>query len=69
MPNTLDKARKHIAKKKGADSVNALHQYSRDSKRLQRAQIRDERLEKLARSKKKQDRPLSMCANLVSMHS
>lgn len=58
MPSTLEKARKHITKKKGADASGALHQFSRDSKRLQTAQIRDERLEKLARSRKKRDKPL-----------
>ncbi len=58
MPTTLEKARKHITKKKGADASGALHQFSRDSKRLQTAQIRDERLEKLARSRKKRDKPL-----------
>lgn len=60
MPSTLDKARKHITKKKGADATGALHQFSRDSKRLQNAQIRDERLEKLAKSRKKRDKPLRM---------
>ncbi|KAB5533615.1 translation machinery-associated protein 16 [Coniochaeta sp. 2T2.1] len=58
MPTTLEKARKHVNKKKGADAAGALHQFSRDSKRLQTAQIRDERLEKLARSRKKRDKPL-----------
>ncbi|KAJ1325900.1 translation machinery-associated protein 16 [Microdochium nivale] len=52
---TFDKARKAIAKKKGP--VQALHQYSRDSKRLHRAQVRDVRLEKLASTRRKTDRP------------
>lgn len=65
MPSTLDKARKHINKKKGADASGALHQFSRDSKRLQTAQIRDERLEKLARSRKKRDKPLRMSRLLL----
>jgi translation machinery-associated protein 16 len=59
MPKTLEKARKAIAKKRGGE-LPAMHQYSRDSKRLQRAQIRDERLEKIAASRKKHDRPLRM---------
>ncbi|KAI4862322.1 translation machinery-associated protein 16 [Hypoxylon rubiginosum] len=55
MPKTLEKARKAIAKKKGP--IESLHQYSRDSKRLHRAQVRDEKLEKIASSRKKSDKP------------
>ncbi|KAI1139254.1 translation machinery-associated protein 16 [Hypoxylon sp. FL0543] len=55
MPKTFDKTRKAIARKKGA--IDSLHQYSRDSKRLHRAQVRDEKLEKIAASRKKNDRP------------
>ncbi|KAI5863887.1 translation machinery-associated protein 16 [Durotheca rogersii] len=55
MPKTLEKTRKAIAKKKGP--IDSLHQYSRDSKRLHRAQLRDEKLEKIAASRKKNDRP------------
>ena len=59
MANTLEKTRKQIAKKrKGV--VDGLHQRSRDSRRLHRAQVRDERLEKLAEARKKRDRPLRM---------
>jgi len=59
MPKTLEKTRKQIAKKKGGQ-VDALHQNSRDSKRLHRAQIRDDRLEKLAAARKKNNKPLSV---------
>ncbi|KAI1273535.1 translation machinery-associated protein 16 [Xylaria sp. FL0933] len=55
MPKTLERTRKAIAKKKGA--VDSLHQYSRDSKRLHRAQVRDEKLEKIAASRRKKDQP------------
>ncbi|RWA10686.1 hypothetical protein EKO27_g4411 [Xylaria grammica] len=55
MPKTVERTRKAIAKKKG--TVEALHQYSRDSKRLHRAQVRDEKLEKLATARRKKDRP------------
>ncbi|TGJ85483.1 hypothetical protein E0Z10_g3238 [Xylaria hypoxylon] len=55
MPKTLERARKAIAKKKG--SVDSLHQYSRDSKRLHRAQGRDEKLVKIAAARKKKDKP------------
>ncbi|KAI1325553.1 translation machinery-associated protein 16 [Xylariaceae sp. FL0255] len=55
MPKTLERTRKAIAKKKG--TVEALHQYSRDSKRLHRAQVRDEKLEKIAAARQKKDQP------------
>ncbi|KAI0017094.1 translation machinery-associated protein 16 [Xylariomycetidae sp. FL0641] len=55
MPKTLARTRKAIAKKKGP--IETLHQYSRDSKRLHRAQVRDEKLEKIAASRKKHDQP------------
>ncbi|KAI0397552.1 translation machinery-associated protein 16 [Xylariaceae sp. FL0594] len=55
MPKTLERTRKAIAKKKG--TVDSLHQFSRDSKRLHRASVRDERLEKIAAARKKRDRP------------
>ncbi|KAK4131464.1 hypothetical protein BT67DRAFT_156224 [Trichocladium antarcticum] len=57
MAKTLEKARKAISKKRSG-TIDALHQNSRDSKRLHRAQIRDERLEKLASTKRKHDKPL-----------
>ncbi|RYP67025.1 hypothetical protein DL770_008704 [Monosporascus sp. CRB-9-2] len=54
MPKTsFEKTRKAIAKKKGP--IESLHQYSRDSKRLHRAQVRDEKLEKIAASRRKND--------------
>ncbi|KAK7757355.1 translation machinery-associated protein 16 [Diatrype stigma] len=56
MPRTsFEKTRKAIAKKKGP--IESLHQYSRDSKRLHRAQGRDERLEKIAASRRRNDQP------------
>ncbi|KAI2635758.1 translation machinery-associated protein 16 [Hypomontagnella submonticulosa] len=55
MPKTFERTRKAIAKKKGA--VDSLHQFSRDSKRLHRAQVRDEKLEKIAASRRKNDKP------------
>lgn len=62
MAKTLEKTRKQIAKKRNGD-IGALHQFSRNSKRLHKAQIRDERLEKLAATRKKQDQPLSPSSN------
>ncbi|KAI0007855.1 translation machinery-associated protein 16 [Xylariaceae sp. FL0662B] len=55
MPKTLERTRKAIAKKKGP--IESLHQYSRDSKRLHRAQVRDEKLEKIAATRRKIDQP------------
>ncbi|PSR79851.1 translation machinery-associated protein 16 [Coniella lustricola] len=57
MPKTLEKTRKQVAKKRHG-AIGALHEFSRDSKRLHKAQVRDERLEKLAAARKKQDKPL-----------
>ncbi|KAI1377857.1 translation machinery-associated protein 16 [Hypoxylon crocopeplum] len=55
MPKSFERTRKAITKKKG--TIDSLHQYSRDSKRLHRAQARDEKLEKIAASRKKTDKP------------
>lgn len=57
MPKTLEKTRKHIAKKRNG-TIEALHQYSRDSRRLHRASLRDEKLGKLASSRNKKEQPL-----------
>ncbi|THC89918.1 hypothetical protein EYZ11_010630 [Aspergillus tanneri] len=42
MPKSLQKVQKHIAKKRGV--VEALHENSRDAKRLRRASARDDRV-------------------------
>ncbi|KAL2137141.1 hypothetical protein VTI74DRAFT_8773 [Chaetomium olivicolor] len=57
MAKTLEKTRKQIAKKRNG-AIDALHQNSRDSKRLHRAQVRDDRLEKIAEARRKKDQPL-----------
>ncbi|KAJ9148548.1 hypothetical protein NKR23_g4777 [Pleurostoma richardsiae] len=57
MPSSLDKTRKQIAKKRNG-TIEALHQNSRDSKRLHRAQVRDDRLDKIAAARRKQNQPL-----------
>jgi len=56
MPKSLDKTRKKIAKKKG--NINALHENSRDSQRLRRAQMRDDKLIRVASARRKNDQPL-----------
>ena len=53
MPKTLRKVQKHIKSKKGKASLDALHEKSRDAKRLQSAVTRDEKIAKLAASKAK----------------
>lgn len=44
MPKTFAKVHKHISKKRGA--VDALHEFSRDARRLRRANHRDDRVAK-----------------------
>ncbi|EAU38327.1 predicted protein [Aspergillus terreus NIH2624] len=46
MPKSLQKVHKHIAKKRGA--VEALHENSRDAKRLRKANARDDRVARVA---------------------
>lgn len=57
MAKTFEKTRKQIRKKRNG-TIDALHAHSRDSKRLHKAQVRDERLEKIAESRRKRDQPL-----------
>lgn len=57
MPNTLQKVRKQISKKRNGD-VNALHEKSRNSMRLRKAGVRDQRLEKLATARSKREQPI-----------
>ncbi|KAK1766523.1 translation machinery-associated protein 16 [Phialemonium atrogriseum] len=57
MAKTLEKTRKQISKKRNG-VVDSLHEFSRDSRRLRRALLRDERLEKMAGSRKKNNKPL-----------
>ncbi|KAK0713013.1 translation machinery-associated protein 16 [Lasiosphaeria miniovina] len=57
MPNTLEKTRKKILRKRGG-VLDGLHQNSRDSQRLHTAQGRDERLEAIARSRRRRDKPI-----------
>ncbi|KKP00574.1 hypothetical protein THAR02_07330 [Trichoderma harzianum] len=57
MPSTLQKIRKHISKKRNGE-VNALHEKSRDSLRLHKAGVRDQRLEKLAAARSKREQPI-----------
>jgi translation machinery-associated protein 16 len=57
MPKSLEKTRKKISKKKG--NITALHENSRDSQRLRRALMRDDRLVRVASSRRKNDQPMS----------
>ncbi|KAF4970291.1 hypothetical protein FZEAL_10076 [Fusarium zealandicum] len=58
MPSTLDKTRKQISKKRNG-VVNALHAKSRDSLRLHKAGVRDQRIGKLAAARGKKEQPLA----------
>ena len=67
MPKSLEKTRKKIAKKKG--NITALHENSRDSQRLRRAQMRDDKLVRVASARRKNDKPLGMlCRSINSMY-
>ncbi|KAF6833615.1 hypothetical protein CMUS01_06499 [Colletotrichum musicola] len=57
MPTTVQKTRKQIAKKRNGN-VDALHEFSRDSKRLHKASVRDEKLGKLAQARGKKEQPM-----------
>ncbi len=61
MPTTLEKTRKHIAKKRGG-MPSALHEKSRDSLRLHKASVRDQRLQKLASARDKKEQPICKMA-------
>lgn len=56
--NRLSKVQKHITKKKGKNV--ALHENSRDTRRLQSAAQRDDKLNRLASVREKQNRPYRM---------
>ncbi|KAF2738221.1 hypothetical protein EJ04DRAFT_541422 [Polyplosphaeria fusca] len=53
--NRLGKVQKHITKKKGKNVV--LHENSRDTRRLQSASARDDKLNRLAALREKQNKP------------
>lgn len=53
--NRLNKVQKHITKKKGKNPT--LHENSRDNRRLQSAAQRDDKLNRLAAVREKQNRP------------
>ncbi|KAH6990493.1 translation machinery-associated protein 16 [Ilyonectria sp. MPI-CAGE-AT-0026] len=57
MPGSLDKTRKQISKKRNG-VINSLHAKSRDSLRLHKAAVRDQRIVKQAATRRKKDQPL-----------
>ena len=63
MPKSLEKTRKRISKKKG--DITALHENSRDSQRLRRALMRDDKLVRVASARRKNDQPLGMLRSVV----
>ncbi|KAI9745960.1 MAG: hypothetical protein M1818_000641 [Claussenomyces sp. TS43310] len=58
MPKGLEKTRKKITKKKG--NITALHENSRDSQRLRRAAMRDDKLQRVGAARRKVDQPQIM---------
>jgi len=56
--NRLSKVQKQITKKKGKNAI--LHEGSRDTMRLQRAGARDDKINRLAAVREKQNRPYCM---------
>ncbi|KAL1620419.1 translation machinery-associated protein 16 [Diplodia seriata] len=56
MPKSLSKVTKQISKKRGSKS-SALHEFSRDSRRLQAAGLRDEKILRAASERNKQNQP------------
>ncbi|GIZ48115.1 hypothetical protein CKM354_001118800 [Cercospora kikuchii] len=56
MPSKHSKIVKHVHKKKGA-KINALHENSRDAKRIRNAGARDERVANINATRQKQNRP------------
>jgi translation machinery-associated protein 16 len=57
MVNTLGKTRKQIAKKRGTNNL-VLHEKSRNTLRLHKAHVRDQKLEKLASARSKKEQPI-----------
>ncbi|KAH7156847.1 translation machinery-associated protein 16 [Dactylonectria macrodidyma] len=57
MPGSLDKTRKQISKKRNG-VINSLHAKSRDSLRLHKAAVRDQRILKEAATRRRKDQPL-----------
>lgn len=57
MGSTLQKTKKQISKKRNG-VPNALHEKSRDSLRLHKASVRDQRLDKLAAARTKKEQPI-----------
>lgn len=56
--NRLGKVQKHVAKKKGKN-VATLHENSRDTKRIQSAALRDNKLNRLTAIREKQNKSYS----------
>lgn len=57
MPSSLHKTRKQIAKKRNG-APTALHEKSRDSLRLHKASVRDQRLARLSEARSKKEQPI-----------
>ena len=56
MPSKLSKVHKQITKKKGPTNIKALHENSRDARRLRRAGARDDRVHRITHVREKANR-------------
>lgn len=61
--SSYEKTRKQIQKKRHGN-IEALHEFSRDSRRLHRASVRDQKIDKLVSSRGKREQP--MCSSFPS---
>lgn len=53
MPSKYAKIQKHVTKKKGAAKLTALHEESRDARRLRKAVVRDDRVARMSAVREK----------------
>lgn len=61
--SSYEKTRKQIQKKRHGN-IEALHEFSRDSRRLHRASVRDQKIDKLVSSRGRREQP--MCSSSPS---
>ena len=66
MGGSLRRARQQIAKKRHC-RVEALHEKSRDSRKIQRAILRDNKMDKIAAARRKTEQPRSMTRSQIQL--
>ena len=62
--SSYEKTRKHIQKKRHGN-IEALHEFSRDSRRLHRASVRDQKIDKLAANRGKREQPMCLSSPVL----